>query len=563
NGVPIDEYDIVPLTVGTDLYVVVDANSRIQEADDESGTTRLQKVKDSILIYGGRFMDLAQRDHVTVIVPGGDGVRVLVDEATAPATLIDAVRSYDPGRLPQSAALGLLEAALDRARAVGDGGRFQAIVLYTDAAGLNEALFPPLIARAQAQQVPIFVLLIGGGETPNENAVAIATALTTPTRGFQVPMPSASDSSEVFQVIADNGVQSQLRYRSNIMRSGEYTVTVTQERQRDEATLDLQLAPPEVALQVPQVTIQRAGTQPDSPLEELQPTVQPLLAQVSWPDGLPRRIVGASLLANGQVQDAPFVGVPDANGGADLQFDWRVADLEAGRYELTVVVTDTLGLAARSEGELVSIALLRPDPVPSPSPTSTPQPLQTLRQLLPPTPSRAELAPYLPPLGGALLVLVLGIFLGNRLRRRRKRADALEPPPEAGFEALADQTAAPGWRAFLEPLSPGGKALLLPGDNVIIGSEESQVQLCLDDASISKLHGRIRCRDGHYWLYDEGSQQGTFLNHARLGLAPKLLHNGDEIQLGRVRLRFRLEKEENAAPAHIGGQEEAEQAASS
>jgi predicted component of type VI protein secretion system len=103
----------------------------------------------------------------------------------------------------------------------------------------------------------------------------------------------------------------------------------------------------------------------------------------------------------------------------------------------------------------------------------------------------------------------------------------------------------------------------LPGDNVIIGSEESQVQLCLDDASISKLHGRIRCRDGHYWLYDEGSQQGTFLNHARLGLAPKLLHNGDEIQLGRVRLRFRLEKEENAAPAHIGGQEEAEQAASS
>src|SRR5690554_6199595 len=58
NGAPVSDYEIVSITAGTELYLIIDANSRIQEADDEGGLTRLQKVKDSVLNYAGRFMDL-------------------------------------------------------------------------------------------------------------------------------------------------------------------------------------------------------------------------------------------------------------------------------------------------------------------------------------------------------------------------------------------------------------------------------------------------------------------------------------------------------------------------
>ena len=64
--------------------------------------------------------------------------------------------------------------------------------------------------------------------------------------------------------------------------------------------------------------------------------------------------------------------------------------------------------------------------------------------------------------------------------------------------------------------------------------------LVLDNKSVGRLHARIRWRDGRYWLYDEGSASGTTLNFERLGLAPHPLQDGDQIQMGRLRLRFWL-----------------------
>ncbi len=54
------------------------------------------------------------------------------------------------------------------------------------------------------------------------------------------------------------------------------------------------------------------------------------------------------------------------------------------------------------------------------------------------------------------------------------------------------------------------------------------------------MHARIFVENGQYMLEDENSTNRTFLN--RQGLAPKmptLLHDDDEIRLGRVLLRFK------------------------
>ena len=113
-----------------------------------------------------------------------------------------------------------------------------------------------------------------------------------------------------------------------------------------------------------------------------------------------------------------------------------------------------------------------------------------------------------------------------------------------------------GERALLEALMEGegngaNETYPLGSENVTIGSAQDDVHLCVADRSISSLHARIRRRNGEYWLYDEGSERGTFLNHERLGLAPKQLRDGDEIQLGRVRLRFRVVRERDKV-AHVG-----------
>lgn len=560
NSVPIDEFNVVPLTAGVNLHLIVDANQRIQEAEDESGITRLQKVKDSILLYAGRFMDLAQRDHITVIVPDEDGGRLLVADESEPSALIDAVRAYDPGRLPQSDPHALLDLALEQIATERSSGRFQAIVLYTDAAGLNSFRFPSLIERARELQTPIFILLLGGVQ-PNEDALQEAADLAEATRGSVAHMPAATDSSELLQVVADNGVQSQVIYRSNLTRSGVYSVSVTLNQQRDDARLDLAIAPPEIRLRVPQTTIMRAGVQPDAPLEDLQPSVQPVELLVTWPDGLPRSLQGASLLAGGEAQDAPFFTAATPGEGALLQFDWSIRDLNAGRYALSAVVTDTLGIAARSNTVEVAIELARPDPRPTPQPTATPSPFQFVREMLPPISLTEIVRPYVAPVGG-LLLLVL-VFFGVWRRRQSTAEPATAPaaPAEHGMPDDVEEApvAARRERVFLRSV-PDGQTFAVEEANVTVGRQEEQVQLHLSDDSVSPLHARIRRRGGDYWLYDEGSQQGTLLNHERLGLAPRLLRHGDEIQIGRLRFVFLVVKVGDDEVAHIGRDDEEDKA---
>jgi pSer/pThr/pTyr-binding forkhead associated (FHA) protein len=101
---------------------------------------------------------------------------------------------------------------------------------------------------------------------------------------------------------------------------------------------------------------------------------------------------------------------------------------------------------------------------------------------------------------------------------------------------------ASAYLALLGPVLAGPEEIALPGANVILGRDPEQVDVVLTDSSVARLHARIRQYEGSYWLYDEGSASGTFLNFDRLGLAPRRLADGDEIRLGRVRLLFHREE---------------------
>jgi pSer/pThr/pTyr-binding forkhead associated (FHA) protein len=86
-------------------------------------------------------------------------------------------------------------------------------------------------------------------------------------------------------------------------------------------------------------------------------------------------------------------------------------------------------------------------------------------------------------------------------------------------------------------------------DNVTIGREDAMSNMYPDidltphggeEGGVSRMHARIFLENGQYMLEDENSTNRTFLN--RQGLDPKkpiLLHDNDEIRLGRVLLRFK------------------------
>ena len=73
------------------------------------------------------------------------------------------------------------------------------------------------------------------------------------------------------------------------------------------------------------------------------------------------------------------------------------------------------------------------------------------------------------------------------------------------------------------------------GDRTTIG-RSPDCGVFLDDVTVSRRHAVLEERDGHYYVEDQGSLNGTFLNRRRIESAE--LTDGDELQIGKYRLTF-------------------------
>ena len=529
NGVPIPEATTSGVATGVDLVFVVDANVDFLLADDGSGLTRRDKVAETIARFADGAMNDTGLDRVSVIVP--DTARLeptfLVQDATQPDELIAPVAAYDaapPADQPLRATplQAMLTAAIDHLAAQEGDGRFRAVLLYSDGARLDRQLdAPALAAAAQAAGVPIFAAVLGADASPQE--LANVGALTEPTNGQTIHMPTPEAADPLYELFAAQGTQIELAYRSALGQDGAQQVAVNLGNVRDAATFELALAAPEVTLDAPP-SVQRAGSAADTPLPLLQPATQPLTAVVRWPDGRRSDLTEVAFLVDGVAQ--PQAAPPMADAGSRIQLVWDISGRDAGTYQLSVAVTDELGFQATSAPVAVTIVIDRPSP-PTPTPAPTP----------PPAPAAPERAPTA--LLGPVLLLALagGALLWAARRARRPRpapqAPSAPPPPPAPRE---------GHVAVLEWADGKTAPIELPADNVTLGREADAVDVVVDGPGVSRLHARIRRDDaGAYWLYDEGSAAGTFLNYEQLGLAPRPLQHGDVVQLGRVTLRFRLE----------------------
>lgn len=84
------------------------------------------------------------------------------------------------------------------------------------------------------------------------------------------------------------------------------------------------------------------------------------------------------------------------------------------------------------------------------------------------------------------------------------------------------------------PLKKGNRLPIK--DRVTLG-RGSQNQVQLQDNFTSQEHAVIFLRDGHFWLEDLHSSNGTYLNDQQIN-GPIVLSNGDQIKIGGVTFQF-------------------------
>ena len=538
NGVPIADAAIQFVPVGVDIIFVLDGDTSLNIIDEGRSETRLQTVQASLERYASRFMNPSGLDRISLLVPDAtnEAGQFLLQDATAPDELANAIQNYAP-TLPETAPINaMLLQAIDHAAAIKEDGRYQAILLLSEARRLSQFLdYPTLVAEAQAIELPIFTAILGAQASFDE--VDAAAALYQPTRATFVHVPRPEEADSLFLVWQRQGNQAQIRYQSLLRESGRFPITVNIGTLSAMTELVLEIVPPQIEFALPTTAVQRQGSTPDAPLIELEPTVLEIPVQLAWPDNLPREVTAVSLFVDGQLQ--PQLTVPPPNENGQIILNWQVGSVDTGAYRLRAALTDVLGYTVETETVVMTVTAVRPDPPTStPAPTATPSPVEQIVAVT----SRITRDDWLLILVGlgllGLLLLLIRWWrrratLTTSRRPRRQTAESetdLEPVDESLIATLQLVEDAPGNRT----------AIVLDADNMAVGRDHEVAQIVFGDSSVARLHARIRKRNGRYWLYDEGSANGTFLNHNRLGLSPRQLQDGDEIRLGRLLLRFHL-----------------------
>ncbi len=84
---------------------------------------------------------------------------------------------------------------------------------------------------------------------------------------------------------------------------------------------------------------------------------------------------------------------------------------------------------------------------------------------------------------------------------------------------------------------PAAGARFLINSDVTTAGRHPRCDIFLDDITVSRNHARLTRREGHVWVEDENSLNGTYVNKALID-APVALRRGDEVQIGKFRMLF-------------------------
>jgi hypothetical protein len=100
--------------------------------------------------------------------------------------------------------------------------------------------------------------------------------------------------------------------------------------------------------------------------------------------------------------------------------------------------------------------------------------------------------------------------------------------------------------ATLRLVPVSGQPIDVVKDQTVVGRDPS-CEIVVADGSVSRRHSRLEQRGGVWWVVDQGSANGTYLNSLRI--AEQALKNGQELRFGALAFRVDLKEDPEATVA--------------
>ena len=97
--------------------------------------------------------------------------------------------------------------------------------------------------------------------------------------------------------------------------------------------------------------------------------------------------------------------------------------------------------------------------------------------------------------------------------------------------------------ATLRLVPVSGQPVDVVRDQSVVGRDPS-CEIVVADGSVSRRHARLEQRGGIWWVVDQGSANGTYLNSLRI--AEQALRNGQELRFGALAFRVDLREDPEA-----------------
>lgn len=421
----------------------------------------------------------------------------------------------------------------------------------------------PIIQRAVQNNIRIFVWYVDANTTFANTSAAIFNNLAIQTGGTMFQYSGVERFPDLEVYFAGLRRIYALSYTSLLNTSGEHRVSVqvntpslgTINSAEQKFNLDVQAPNPIVVSPATQITRQAPADDPFN-TEILLPESQSIEIIVEFPDGHTRALTKTTLYVDGVIVDENTSEPFD-------QFTWDLTPYtSSGVHQLTVEAVDVLGLSKMSMAIPVTVTVIKPPSGPA-----------------------AFLAKYRTPLTfGAILVAGLALFavlLSGRLQflslravqeERRAQNDPLTQPlttlvqeptlektkqkrkqkpkkTEAVSKSMSEAHA-----SFIKLNADGQFASVAPipliEKEIVFGTDPTQCNLILDDASISSVHARLRITDDDgYLLLDNNSVGGTWVNYDAIPHEGYRLKHGDMVNFGQLTYRFMLRvPTKNSAP---------------
>jgi pSer/pThr/pTyr-binding forkhead associated (FHA) protein len=543
NNVPVSLQEVNEEEVGLQLAIVLESSDIFSRRNEEL-VTRLDFVKNAIFGFAvgsdtaAPYMKDAL-DSISIIAPEG----IIIQNSTVGGEINNALVAYQSEFRTDTGLFTMIGQAIDivAGQPLRPGMKREVVIFTSGIPGAAEAETVDIAERAADAHVTLHTVLVGAAAAPTlplaKNVETLAMLTGGSYRYFE-EVPGSVNG--LWDILISQRVQYRLVYRSTLKESGQYSL---QALANVNGTPILSQAESfAVAIQSPTIDITglpteivRSTDEPGADPASIEPRLQTVGVQVEFPDDFSRSISRVQLIVDNAVVDEITDGPFDS-------LHWDLTGYTAtSTHTVQAYVVDELGLEARTGLSEVLVTVTVPPSV--------------TEQYTPYAVTAATAAIVILALSSLIFAVVAIVrrptVVTNIVREAGARVkEATEPFIPTPHRGAAKNKQGKAYLERTDDLSPGPHPMIeLIGDNLRLGRDETLAQIAINDKSVSRLHARITEEaDGLFFVHDEGSTSGTWVNYKQVSLTGQQLRHDDVINLGRVQLRFRLRYNETQSP---------------